>query len=190
MKGHKRCGACWRVFNDPEGEYWGNKRPCPFCSRQHKLWLQWPPVEASNFLRIAASQDFLDGDDRRIALVFIVTALEALFYDLLDGLLFSETKNRTLIRLLLDAYWNFPRREQLFKYLRGRSLKLRLEELDFPEFYKRWGKLVEARNSLIHGDYFDDMVSPRLPMEEVLEDCLLVFVAVNNDCCDHLEKER
>ena len=186
-----RCGLCWRVIDAEADRYWDKDAECPGCGKVHGTYLIWPNVNARNFRRIAYEQDLMEGDGRMIALIFTITAIESILYELLEGLMLPDEKNRTKVVETLREKWRFGDRKKLFKEMRGRSIKDTMVECGYRHFYDDWLALDAARDALIHGDtFFEGMTKPLLPIKEVMDNAPQVFRAVNNDVCAFLDDKR
>jgi hypothetical protein len=127
-------------------------------------------------------------DALKIATVFICTAVETLLEDLVEGLLWKDTRSGRLIRLVLEAHSSIPRREALFKSIRDMKLSEVMTRSLHPTFYTDWHKLMKLRNGLIHGDYWTGMTDV-WPVSKVAAQCVPVFKFVNNDAWDYVDKQ-
>lgn len=178
---YSQCSICWRIRSLPLIVASSLDEPCPDCGVTGKTRIQWPPIEATEFMRIVWEQDLNDGDGHKVALVFLNTALELLLEYLLWDLLAVYTDTGPFARLMLEGYSRRSDRIKLYRRLRGRSLKDNLIDLDFPDFYDEWDRVNQERNKLIHGRYFSGYTSVRPPLKNVSSKGLPAFVALVND---------
>lgn len=188
MTEYRRCILCWRIVECPDGEYWKNEGTCPECGKTHSHWHGWPSPSVKSMLLLIEDCRYRP-NGRMISVIFTVTALESLLYELLEYGLFPGHPNRDRPVKCLEEYDNFPRREHLYFRMRGIKLKRRLKYLQYGDFYDRWQTVMTARNKIVHGDFFYSLTKV-IPEELLINSCKRVFADLNNDYWDYVDENE
>lgn len=178
---YRECPACGMVVRDEGRKLLNLDKPAPCCGASGEPRLLWPTLEVLKFLEIAADQDLDSKEERRIAVVFLCTALELLMENCLWNLLSTHARSRDLVDAVLENTWGRDRRIRLYNRFSDCPLGNLLESREMAAFLKDWDRLSKLRNDIIHGRYFSELENEIDLVRAVYRDCLGAFLEVHND---------
>ncbi len=178
---YRLCPSCGEIVSDPTSSLTTYSKPAPCCGASGEPRAIWPTVAVTELLGIVDSQDLDSLDGRRVASIFLCTALELLLEHSLWELLGVYTDSEVLEEAVLDMCRGLDRRVDLFKKLRGHSLtEIFLSDSRLRDFLGDWKSLAETRNSILHTGYEKDVTNTAHLIRSVRGNCLPAFVELHN----------
>jgi hypothetical protein len=174
------CYKCHSIF--PSSDRPDSSKPTPCCGANEGLWI-WPELTVETILKVVATQDIDNDDQRKIAVLLLAAALEQLLDQAVDPLLGKHIKTPEAARILLDANEGRSRRIKLYQKLGGKTLAEILGPINLEHFINDWVALAELRNQIGHGNFFAQHLTEEKEIrliERVYRDCLPVFAALTN----------
>lgn len=175
-----QCPSCRKVILDPHGELGRLDQPTPCCGASGEHRILWPSPETYDILGIARNQELATSQGRRIAIVFLASALEILFENVLWELLAAHGSSTSISELVLDGYQGRERRTTLFKNLSGKSVSEVLKNGRLETFHTDWTKLAKARNEIVHQYYYERTPEMQALIKRVVDRCFKAFAELHN----------
>jgi hypothetical protein len=175
------CQKCGEIC--PESAHVSDIEPWPCCGAVDAAY-EWPELTVITMLNLVDAQDPTDHDQRRVAIMFLATAVELLLEQSLWLLLPKHCKTKELARLTLE--WNRGKEKMttLYKQLSGESISNILKGNGYEVFLSRWDTLTKLRNQIAHGRFYaavhESEEKERELIENVYQDCIPVFAHIHN----------
>lgn len=186
-----QCPACRRLNFDPDRKLARRDEPAPCCGASGEARIIWPSAETHDILEIARKRRLGTAQGRRIAIVFLATALEMLLESILWELLAAHRSSVFLSEIILDGYRGRDRRIGLFKTLSGKSISNVLKAKKLENFLADWDEIARARNDIAHGQYFYERKGRTgVLIKRVINSCLQVFAELQNHAADTHSKGK
>jgi hypothetical protein len=177
---YMRCPACRRVVLDPDRKVAVHGEPAPCCGGKGEGGLVWPSVEIHDVIDIAKKQKLRTPRGRRVAIVFLASALEMLLEDVLWELLEVHGSSNSLSKLVLDGYHGRDRRVGVFKTLAGKSVSEVLRAKHLDSFDEDWKAITKARNGIVHKYTYERGDDQQAQIQRVIDRCFEAFEELNN----------
>ena len=169
------------VVHNPHYKLTRLDEPAPCCGASGQPRTRWPSLEVHKFLEIVGSQELNSDDERRVAIVFLCSALELLLEHSPWRLLAVHTNSRQLADFVLENTRGRERRIRLYTRLSDCPLGDLLKARGMLTFLDDWNQISELRNDIVHGQYFSNVENEADLIRNVHANCLKVFAEVHND---------
>ncbi len=175
-----QCPACRKVVFDPDRKLARWDQPAPCCGASGEGRILWPSAETYDILEIARRQELGTSQGRRVAIVFLASALEMLLESVLWELLAAHDSQTSLSVLILDGYQGRKKRMGLFKALSGKTVLEVLKAKKLEGFHADWIEIAEARNDIVHEYSYERKSNPQALINRVIEKCFEAFAELHN----------
>lgn len=176
-----QCPACRQVVFDPDRQLARLDQSARCCGASGEARILWPSPETYGILEIAKKQQLDSWEGKRVAIVFLATALEMFLESVLWELLEAQNSSTLHSEVVLDGYQGRERRVELFKVLSGASVSEVLKAKNLEIFLADWGVIIKARNDIVHGKYSSERNDdPKASIKRVIEKCFDAFAELHN----------
>lgn len=175
------CKKCNQIEPKELWETQNLTKECNYCSRSE--YQRWPSQDIIDLFDHAMMYDPKDDHYSLVTSVFVSTALELLFEDLLILILYIDLnfhETGFVVDLLLDSFQGKSRRLQLYKKYVGISFSKEAIDTGNKNFFNNWERISSIRNKKIHGlDKNQLEISPKF-IKTIVSEALDVFYKLHN----------
>ncbi|MHB9112358.1 MAG: hypothetical protein ACYC4D_06990 [Thermoleophilia bacterium] len=156
--------------------------PAPCCGASGEARGIWPWHGGNKLLEIVYEQDLIEFEERRVAIVFLHSALEFLMEQSLWELLSDLFKTHNKVtEAMLESNEGIHKRIELYKKIYGRTLNAIFQENGFVSFFQDWKQLIKLRNGIVHGKYYRSTSNETEIIENVRDCCISAFASLHNN---------